>query len=138
MDFPISASCQCGQVSYILRQPPKAVLACHCQECQKLSTSPFSVTAMVAADTIEFDGDMHEWERQAESGNRNICRFCPTCGNRIYHVNPDAPDTVKLKLKPVGLDDFSVFSPSAHIWVAEKQDWYEIPEGVAVHQQQPT
>jgi len=133
---PLNASCQCGQVSYVLRQPPIKVLACHCQECQKLSTSPFSVTAIVAAEAIEFSGDMHEWERKADSGNRNIASFCPGCGNRIYHYNPDDASTLKVKLKPVGLADFSVLAPTAHLWVSEKQSWYELPEGVQAFQKQ--
>jgi len=40
-----------------------------------LSTSPFSVTTMVDAGAIEFDGEMLEWERLTDSGNRNVCRF---------------------------------------------------------------
>lgn len=137
MKFPIQVSCQCGQVSYELRQPPKKVLACYCQECQKLSTSPFSITAVVDTDTITFFGEMHPWERRAESGNRNIAYFCPNCGNRIYHLNPDEPDAVKLKLKPTGAEVSSEFLPSAHIWLAEKPAWYDIPAGVSTFQKQP-
>lgn len=100
-----------------------------------LSTSPFSVTSMVDAEAIGFDGEMLEWERLADSGNRNVCRFCSTCGNRVY---PDAPDMIKLTLKPVGVDVFSVFTPSGHVWVSEKPNEYTIPAGVVIHQRQPS
>ncbi len=63
MDYPIEAACQCGQVTYQLFEPPKVVLACHCKECQKLSTSPFSVTAVVDAEAIKFQGELKEWRR---------------------------------------------------------------------------
>jgi len=135
--MPVNASCQCGQVSYVLRKPPVNVLACHCQECQKLSTSPFSVTVIVAAADIEFSGEMREWERQSESGNRNIACFCLGCGNRIYHYDPADDGMVRLKLKPVGLDDCLMLKPTVHLWVSEKQPWYEIPEGVEMFQKQP-
>lgn len=137
MEYPIEGSCQCGQVTYKLSEPPKAVVACHCTECQKMSTSPFSITAVVATGAIEFHGDLKEWSRVADSGNKNCAKFCPDCGNRVYHYNPDDMETIKLKLKPVNLSDDSIFAPTAHIWVSEKQSWYQIPEGVKVFDKQP-
>lgn len=135
MKFPIEGSCQCGGVKYQLLSAPLMVLACHCRACQKLSTSAFSITAVVEADALEFEGEMAEWHRTADSGNASVANFCPTCGNRIYHINPDDPG--KIKLKPSTLSDTSIIEPGAHIWVSEKQDWYSIPEGVAVYDRQP-
>ena len=137
MIYPIKGSCQCGQVTYTLNAAPKMVVACHCKECQKLSTGPFSVTAMIAATDIEFSGVLKEWGRPADSGNRSQAKFCPNCGNRIYHFNPDDLSTVKLKLKPVNIADDRIFEPMAHVWVCEKQSWYQIPEGVTVFDKQP-
>ncbi len=131
MTYPINGSCQCGGVTYQLLAEPKMVLACHCKECQKLSTSAFSLTAVVDVSEVEFQGEMAEWRRVADSGNVSAARFCPTCGNRIYHFNPEAPE--KIKLKPANLEDTSIIKPTAHIWVSQKQDWYTIPEGVAVY-----
>ena len=83
--YPIAGACQCGNVTFKLLAPPKAVIACHCKHCQKLATSAFSITAMVNTEDIEFSGKMNEWERLADSGNRNVAKYCPSCGNRIYH-----------------------------------------------------
>lgn len=135
MEYPIEGSCQCGGVRYTLLAEPLLVLACHCKECQKLSTSAFSITAFVRREDIAFHGTMADWSRIAASGNVNAAKFCPTCGNRIYHVNPNEPDTIKLK--PSNLSDTSIINPSAHIWVSEKQAWYNLPDGVAVYDQQP-
>jgi hypothetical protein len=137
MKFPIEGSCQCGQVTYKLHKAPEMVFACHCTECQKLSTSPFSVTAVVDTSAIEFTGELSEWSRVADSGNKNNAKFCPRCGNRVYHYNPDDLATVKLKLKPVNMSDDSIFKPAAHIWVSEKLSWFNIPEGVKVFDKQP-
>lgn len=137
MNYPIKAECQCGQVSYQLKAAPQLVAACHCKECQKLATAPFSVSAMVKAEDIEFSGEMGEWSRAAESGNVNSAKFCSGCGNRIYHFNPAQPELLKLKLKPVNLEDDSLFAPTMHVWVKEKQSWVVIPEGVNVIEGQP-
>lgn len=135
MAYPIEGACQCGGVTYRLLQPPLLVVACHCRACQKLSTSAFSITAVVNAKDIEFQGEMAEWRRMADSGNINAAKFCPTCGNRIYHYNPAEPD--KIKLKPSTLSDTSIINPTMHVWVSEKQDWYQIPEGIKVFEKQP-
>ncbi|NOH82063.1 GFA family protein [Vibrio sp. RE86] len=137
MEYPVEGTCQCGGVRYKLYEAPLAVLACHCTECQKLSTSPFSVTAVIDSSKIEFEGELSSWERTAESGNRNEAHFCPNCGNRVYHINPDEPSTVKLKLKPVHLEDDSIFEPKAHVWTSEKIGWYQIPAGMKVFPKQP-
>ncbi|WP_427981814.1 GFA family protein [Agarivorans sp.] len=134
-EYPIKGSCQCGNVQYELLEPPLMVVACHCKECQKLSTSAFSITAMVKTDSVQFHGEMKTWSRVADSGNTNGAKFCPTCGNRIYHFDPNEPD--KLKLKPSNLSDTSIINPTVHVWVSEKQDWYQIPEGVKVFDKQP-
>ncbi|MBD2859953.1 GFA family protein [Spongiibacter sp. KMU-158] len=134
-NYPISGSCQCGGVTYQLLEAPLAVLACHCKECQKLSTSAFSITALVKPESVVFSGELKEWQRWAESGNKNFAKFCPECGNRIYHFDPDRNDFIKLK--PANLDDTSIIQPSLHIWVSEKQDWFQLPEGVEVCMGQP-
>ncbi len=135
MTYPINGSCQCGGVRYTLKAAPLAVIACHCKACQKLSTSAFSITAVVNSKDVEFEGEMAEWSRLADSGNTNAARFCPTCGNRIYHYNPAEPG--KIKLKPASLDDTSILRPTAHIWLSQKQAWFEVPAGVATHDGQP-
>lgn len=137
MKFPIESSCQCGQVKFTLLEKPKMVVACHCTECQKLATSPFSITAIYDSSAIEFTGDLNEWSRSSDSGNTSSAKFCPSCGNRIYHYNPAEPNSIKLKLKPTNLEDDTLFEPSAHIWVSEKLSWYTIPEGVKVIDKQP-
>ncbi|OLQ93757.1 hypothetical protein BIY21_11110 [Vibrio ponticus] len=137
MSYPIEGKCQCGQVTYQLKAAPQMVAACHCTECQKLATAPFSVTAVVKAEDIEFSGEMGEWSRPTDSGNINAAKFCTGCGNRIYHLNPQEPQLIKLKLKPVALEDDSIFEPKVHVWVKEKVSWYQIPEGVKALDGQP-
>lgn len=135
MNYPVEGSCQCGGVKYKLLEAPLLVVACHCRECQKLSTSAFSITAMIHASSVEFEGEMKDWSRPAESGNVSAAKFCPTCGNRIYHFNPDEPD--QLKLKPTNLSDTSMIHPTMHVWTSQKQAWFQIPEGVKVFDKQP-
>lgn len=135
MKYPIHGSCQCGQVTYTLNEPPIAIAACHCKQCQKLSTSAFSISAMVAANALEVDGELKEWKRTADSGNETVAKLCPECSNHIYHFSPAHPANVMLK--PSTLDDTSAIEPTIHVWIKEKQNWYQIPEGVMAFETQP-
>lgn len=135
MDFPINGSCQCGKVRYQLLAEPLMVIACHCKQCQKLSTSAFSITAVVNADAIRFSGELKHWQRSSDSGRINAAKFCPECGNRIYHYDPDKPE--QIKLKPSTLENTDWLVPSAHVWTSAKQAWYQIPAGVKSWPQQP-
>lgn len=137
MTYPIKGSCQCGNVTYKLKAKPKTIMACYCKECQKLSTSPFSTTAVVDVHDIEFSGKLSEWVRSSDSGNKNHAKFCSTCGNRVYHYNPDDLSKLRLKLRPINLADESIFEPTVHVWVSEKVSWFKIPDGVKTYLKQP-
>ena len=124
MTLPATGRCQCGEITYQVTEQPLVTVCCHCIDCQKLSTSPFSVTMVLQRSALEIlTGEPSMWERPADSGNITRCWFCPTCGNRIYHENPAAPEFIRFK--PGTLDDTSGLEPQAHIWTRREQAWLE-------------
>ena len=99
---------------------------CHCLECQKFSASAFSITMLIDADSFQLlSGDLKVYERPTAAGGLAACYFCPDCGNRVYHMNPEKPEF--LRLKPGGLDDKSAIVPQMHGWVSRAQPWVDIP-----------
>jgi hypothetical protein len=122
MSFPAKGSCQCGNITYQVVARPIATFACHCLDCQKLSTSSFSVSIMLDRSSFELlSGDLKSWKRPTAAGGIAVCWFCPDCGNRIYHENPDKPELIRLK--PGTLEDTSVLNPMAHVWTCREQPW---------------
>ena len=136
MDIPFTGTCQCGNVRYEVNKEPIVTVACHCQDCQKLSASAFSITMVIAADSLNIvSGKLEVFERPADLGGSALCHFCPTCGNRVYHENPQHPGV--FRLKPGGLDDTSQIVPQAHVWTSRAQPWFSFPEGVPTFETQP-
>ena len=136
MEYPIKGKCQCGNVEYEISEPFITQIVCHCTECQKLSATSFSISALTKRCNFKLlKGELKVYSRIAESGCKNSCYFCPTCGNRIYHENPDKPEIIRLK--PGTLEDTSVIQPTIHVWLKHKQSWVEIPEGVDKYETQP-
>ena len=124
MKLPAEGACQCGRIRYRIVSAPLMTLVCHCQDCQKLSSSAFSVTMILSRDAFELtDGELREWRRPTDAGGVAVCWFCPDCGNRIFHENPEMPEIVRLK--PGTLDDTSVLEPAVHVWTCREQPWLE-------------
>jgi hypothetical protein len=136
MTFPAAGSCQCGNITYQVVAAPLTTVACHCLDCQKLSTSSFSVSMILQHDSLEIlSGELKRWERPTAAGGVAVCWFCPECGNRIYHENPDKPEFVRLK--PGTLDDTSVLNPMAHVWTCREQPWHKNFHDLPRVEQQP-
>lgn len=124
----ITGSCQCGNVRYTLQREPYFTAICHCKDCQKLSSSAFSITSYVRAEDVRIEGELKHYQRGAESGNVVDCYFCPTCGNRIYHRNPHDPDVLRLK---GAFDDSAVLKPLIQVWTRSRHRWLRGLHGLA-------
>lgn len=132
-----SGACQCGRVTYEVLSPPLATYVCYCTECQKLSAGVASTTMAVPRDALRIAQDsLKQFERAGHGGTRNVAHFCPGCGNRIYHENPDQPEV--LRLKTGTLDNQEVVQPLMHVWTIRKPAWLPLPEGALVFETQET
>jgi hypothetical protein len=136
VEIPATGTCQCGEVRYTLNNEPIVTTACHCRDCQKLSSSAFSLTMLVASADLEIhSGTLSAFERPNDLGGTTLCYFCTSCGNRVYHESPQLPGI--RRLKPGGLDDTSQIVPQAHVWISRAQPWFRIPDDVPVFESQP-
>jgi hypothetical protein len=136
VQYPLYGSCNCGFITYQVTEPFEFQVACHCTQCQKHSQSAFSLTALIAANAFRVTaGTPRQWTKIGDSGTRYVCYFCPQCGNRIYHQNPERPEKVRVKLGT--LEDTVHIRPDVHIWTQYKQRWFSLPEGVASFPGQP-
>ena len=43
MKLPQTGGCQCGKIRYEITEAPQQVYACHCRDCQRLTSSAFSM-----------------------------------------------------------------------------------------------
>ena len=118
--------CQCGAIRYRLLRAPVALYACHCQDCQKQSSSAFGLSMWVERDAIEFMGDEPRiYRTSGDSGRDKICAFCANCGTRLYHAGGStrAEGSTTLSMKAGTLDDTSMVEPTCHMWTKRAQPW---------------
>jgi hypothetical protein len=128
VELPLKGSCQCGNIHYVASEAPLASLACHCTECQKLTSSVYSTVLVFKTEAISFHGELKAWERISQSGRRNVAYFCPVCGNRIYHFDPDMPEVTRVKSGT--LDSTPIPKPQVNQWISRKPAWVELNDDV--------
>lgn len=124
--MPRSGGCQCGAIRYEIDAEPLALYICHCRECRKQSASAFGMSLQVPRAGLRVTrGNPVSWSRDADSGNRVRCFFCPHCGSRLWH-QPDPP-AATVTIKAGSLDEPVDATAAIHIWTSRKLPGIAIP-----------
>lgn len=121
----LHGSCLCGANRFTLPGPMGEVWACHCTQCRKTS-GHYSASF-----------DAHEPDVQWQS--RNLAEyvtpgggrrgFCPTCASSLFFRAADGSFSVEAGC----IDNPTGGRLVAHIFVADKGDYYDLTDGLPQH-----
>ena len=133
MKLPQNGGCQCGALRYEVTQAPSMVYACHCMDCQRMTSSAFSMGIVLPADAFRLvAGEPRVMKRTTDSGRvstrwvcRNVGRGSPTAQGRAFGMCEPAPWTT-----PRGCVRLRTSGP-----VASNRGWR--PEGAQSFETQP-
>ncbi len=76
----MEGSCHCGAVRVTLPDDAAGIVACHCEDCQRLHGNFFALLAAPAA-AVTWSGEAHlRWYDSSPAARR---AFCDVCGSRI-------------------------------------------------------
>ncbi len=118
-----AGGCLCGGVRYTARGPMREVVACHCEQCRK-SSGHFVAATRVPAEALTLEkSESLRWFRSSDEAERG---FCEVCGGNLFwrRVGGDA-----VSIHAGTLDAPTGLRLTRHIFVADKSDYYDIPEG---------
>ncbi|VVT03603.1 Aldehyde-activating protein [Sphingomonas sp. EC-HK361] len=124
----VAGGCRCGAVRYELAVdalPP--VYACHCHQCQRWTGSAFSLQALVPEQALSISGPVEVYEKTTDD-RTSTQRICGTCRSRLYNTNTRRPGVAVVRAGT--LDDSERLDCRAHIYIAYKQDWVILPDGI--------
>lgn len=117
----LRGACHCGAITVTLPEGAFGVVACHCDDCQKLHGNYFAMIA-APADAVVLTGGEHLRVYESSPAARRM--FCDRCGSRIAK-------------QAVGSDRWLVsvglFGPTTglrirrQVWTDHKPDWYDLP-----------
>ena len=132
MTTPFEGGCLCGAVRYVGIAEPIHTFYCHCLDCQKETGGPFATEIYVPAASIQIKGDLTKYTRIGDSGMPVHRNFCMSCGSVVLTEMEVAPAYVCVKA--CSLDDPSWLTPEFHLYVATKQPWLTISDGLPQHE----
>jgi hypothetical protein len=121
--LPMSGHCRCGQVKIEITMPPLITAACHCTGCQRMSSSAFSLTAMMPADG--FAVTEGETVIGGLKGPQLHHHFCPDCMSWVFTRIEGIDDFVNVR--PTLLSEPASFTPFMETMTAEKLPWASTP-----------
>ena len=84
MKLPQTGGCQCGKIRYEITEEPQSVTTCHCLDCQRLTSSAFSLEIVVPEKGFRLTGvEPRRLQRTADSGRVKTRLVCPECGSWV-------------------------------------------------------
>ena len=140
MKLPLTGGCQCGALRYEVSEVPILTYACHCRDCQRITSSAFSLAIIVPDDAFRLtQGEPRLVDRRADSGRMTTRWLCPDCGCWVVGGPQPGqqPGSLVRRVRAGTLDDTSWLWPTAHFWTRSKQSWVTLPEGGQVFETQP-
>lgn len=116
--------CLCGAVSYHIEGDPGGVVYCHCSQCRR-QTGHFYATVNIEREQLAMDGEAFiTWYASSDEAKRG---FCSQCGSALFWKS-NSSDTIAVLTG--SLDNPTGLHGEAHIFVADKGDYYEIDDGL--------
>jgi hypothetical protein len=110
-------------VTYSADAEPVAQAVCHCTDCQRQTSSPFSVIVAVPRGSFKVEGstiasfattgDDHGMETERS--------FCSACGSPLFSMAAALPELALIKAG--SLDDASWLEPAIEVWTSSAQPW---------------
>lgn len=119
-NLPWEGGCRCGRVRLKISARPLLTMACHCTGCQRMSSSAYSLSAAIPAESFEVTrgepviGGLHGLTKHY---------FCPHCMSWMF-TRPEGMDWF-VNLRPTMLDDVRWFTPFIETWTREKLPFAE-------------
>ncbi|WP_062114801.1 GFA family protein [Aureimonas sp. AU40] len=114
--LPSEGGCRCGAVRLRITAAPIATMACHCKGCQRMTSSAYSLSAMVPADGFEVVQGEPVRGGLKQGGIHHF--LCPDCGTWLFTRWDGMDDLVNLR--PTLMDDTTWYAPFMETYNSEK------------------
>lgn len=116
--------CLCGAVRFEIHGPLRSVIYCHCAMCRRSNGHFVAATACASAHLRLLSAATLRWYQSSATSRRG---FCGTCGSQLFWERAASGHT---SIWAGVLDMPTGLTAAAHIFVADKGDYYEIADGL--------
>jgi len=117
-----SGACACGAVRYEVTKPMLKVTYCHCSKCRRWHGHVGAWTAVERDGFRLVESRGLKWHAPNPKVRRG---FCAECGSSLLW---DEEGDARIGICAGTLDAPTGLTSKAHIFVASKGDYYELPD----------
>ncbi|WEX11571.1 GFA family protein [Chelativorans sp. AA-79] len=117
-------ACLCGAVHFRAAGKLRGVVYCHCSQCRRQTGHHYAATDVEDARLTIEGAENLTWYAASDFARRGFCRIC---GSALFWKRNDADVT---SIMAGSFDRPSGLKAEAHIFVADKGDYYEITDGL--------
>ncbi|CAN7587383.1 GFA family protein [Rhizobium sp. LjRoot254] len=119
----IDGQCHCGHVRYEAEIDPDRVTICHCTDCQRLTGSPYRVTAITDGDKIKLTANPPKlYTKHGQNGRPRLQYFCPECGSPLFTTG-EGEDATTTGIRLGSINQRRELTPKRQIWCRSALPW---------------
>ena len=120
--------CLCGAVEYAVSGPLRPVVYCHCELCRRTSGHFLAATACPPGNLRLLRSEALRWYNSSSEAQRG---FCSVCGANLFWRLVNG---AHISILAGTLDAPTGLRGAAHIFVANKSDYYTIDDDLPRHE----
>ena len=120
-------SCLCGAVRFAASGALRGVVYCHCSQCRKQTGHYYAATNVADGDLAIEGAEKITWYRASPYARRG---FCSVCGSALFWKHNTSDE---ISVMAGAFEQPSGLKAEAHIFVADKGDYYDIADGLPQH-----
>jgi hypothetical protein len=127
----MTGRCLCGAVRYELRERPRDVLICHCEDCRRWHGHVSATAGVKREHLVLVEQHGLRWIQSPGSDARARRGFCAECGSSLFW---DAPGLETISIAAGTLDEPTGLRVASHWYVSQAGDYYDLPaDGLPHH-----
>ncbi len=116
-----TAHCCCGALKAEVEGDPTAVVACHCEQCQRRSGAAFGIGAYYPKAQVRTEGTSKVFTRDGQEGRKLRMHFCPNCGSTVFWELDLRPEHFGIAVGSFYDPGFP--APTVSVWEQSKHSW---------------
>jgi hypothetical protein len=90
-------------------------------DCQHIGAGSGTVNVLFPSETVEAEGELADYQSQADSGTLMHRQFCPSCGTPVFTQANTRPQYIGVRAGT--LDDPDLGNPQITIWTSSAPSW---------------